>query len=303
MVAKMSVKGNLNQFLSYMRDVRNASTHTLRNYEIDLNSFFDISDELTRPGIRLFLHTLQIKGHQKRTIARKMSTLRSFCKFLVKREILAVDPTIEIAQIKVERKLPSILSLDQISHFFSLPDLTNYLGIRDRCIFELLYSSGLRVSELCGLDRVDCQSAFGSNSNLLKVRGKGKKERIVPITAIAAKWLYDYVENPMRYGDHSTHKREKDVNAIFLNRFGKRLTSRSVDRMFAHYKKLSNISLRITPHTLRHSIATHLLENGMDLKAIAEILGHSTLTTTTIYTSVSTKLKQATYNKSHPFAS
>ncbi len=163
---------------------------------------------------------------------------------------------------------------------------------------ELFYSSGLRVSELVALNRSDVDA----KNLLIKLRGKGKKERIVPITKNAAEWIQTYLEHPERYLDVDGHQAQVDSDAVFLNKLGTRLTLRSVDRGFDKYLKASGIANKITPHTIRHTIATHWLENGMDLKTIQVLLGHSSLATTTIYTQVSTKLKKKVYDKAHPRA-
>ena len=170
------------------------------------------------------------------------------------------------------------------------PDTSNYLGFRDRVIMELFYSSGLRLSEVAGLNRRD----FDEKSLVLNIFGKGKKQRQAPITETAVNWVVQYLNHPERD--------EKDPEAIFLNRFGKRITSRSIDRNFERYLRSSGLSVRITRHTIRHTIATHWLENGMDLKTIQMLLGHTSLTTTTIYTHVSSKLKRQVYDKTHPRA-
>ena len=176
--------------------------------------------------------------------------------------------------------------------------MQSYLGFRDRVIIELFYSSGLRVSELCALNREDVILPNLS----MRVKGKGKKERIIPITKNASRWLHDYLNHPDRYAGSSTFQPQHDPQAIFLNKWGRRLSARSVDRLFRRYLLSSGIAATVTPHTIRHTIATHWLENGMDLKTIQGILGHSSLSTTTIYTKVSTKLKKEVYNKAHPRA-
>ena len=180
--------------------------------------------------------------------------------------------------------------MDQVIQFFAAPDLKTYIGIRDRTIMELLYATGIRVAELCNLNKQD----IDLRNRTLKVTGKGNKERNLPLTKTAVHWIEKTLTHP--------HRRVKDKKALFLARFGTRLTPRSIDRLFVTYKHLSSIAIPLTPHTLRHTIATHLLENGMDLKTIQQILGHTNLATTTIYTQVSTKFKQETYEKSHPLA-
>lgn len=281
----------IDSFLDYIRLLRRLSPHTVRNYEIDLKSYILFSKgELTTSSIRQFLAHLYGEEKSKKTVARRLSALRTFVKYLMRKGVLKENPLVEIKTPKLEKKLPAFLSEDQVVQFFASPNLKNCLGVRDRCIMELLYGTGIRVSELCALNTED----IDLNSLWIKVLGKGNKERAIPLTEMAAFWLKEYLTH---------HKRRvKDEKAIFLNRWGTRLTTRSIDRLFNFYKRESNIAIPLTPHTLRHTIATHFLENGMDLKTIQEILGHTNLVTTTIYTKVSTKLKKEAYNKAHPLA-
>jgi integrase/recombinase XerC len=204
----------------------------------------------------------------------------------------------EIESPKLGKRIPGILAYDQVERLFSQPDTTDYLGFRDRCIMELLYSSALRISELTGLNRED----LDSRNQRLRVRGKGKKERIVPITKTATQWIHDYLNHPERMLDSNRHQAQIDPHAIFLNKWGQRLSVRSIDRHFKDYLRHSGLAATITPHTIRHTIATHWLEKGMDLKTIQTLLGHSSLATTTIYTQVSMGLKRQVYNKAHPLA-
>jgi len=286
-------------FLAYLAGIKNASEHTVRCYGMDVREFLSGGEgKVDKGAIRAYLVHLHEKGKEKRTRARKLSAVRSFCKYLLEQRVIEQDYSQEIRNVKLDRSIPRILNSSQIEQFFSLPDCREYLGLRDRVIMELLYSSGIRISELCGLDRKD----FDPGSMLIKVQGKGKRERVVPLTAFACRWLLDYLDDPKRILDGTKHKKEKDKSAIFLNRWGNRLTSRSVERSFEQYGKQMGAIHPITPHTLRHSIATHLLEGGMDLKTIQEILGHKSLATTTIYTSVSPTLKREAYEKYHPFS-
>jgi integrase/recombinase XerC len=193
---------------------------------------------------------------------------------------------------KRDRTVPHSLSYSQIEHFFNLPDISTFLGFRDRTIMELFYSSGLRVSELAGLNRSD----FDKEELLLLVRGKGKKERIIPITENAAHWITSYLFHQERFAQ------QQDGKAIFLNRLGTRLTTRSIDRLFCYYLAKSGFADIITPHVIRHTIATHWLEQGMDLKTIQVLLGHSSMATTTIYTEVSSDLKKLVVAALHPRA-
>jgi len=294
------VKEHVPKFLDYFRSIKNGSDHTLRNYAIDLQDFLKYIQEtaqnpLDKWTMRGYLAHLS-KTKNKRTIARKLSSLRSFFKFLYREKIIPHHPLETIENPKLDRKIPTILSYDQVERFFSQPELESYLGLRDRCIMELFYSSGLRVSELVSLDRPD----FNPQEGLLRVKGKGKKERIVPLTPTAIQWLEKYLNSPLRYLDQKEHLAQVDPQALFLNKWGKRLTARSVDRKFEEYFKSSGIAGKVTPHTLRHTIATHLLEQGMDLKTIQVLLGHASLETTTIYTQVSTRLKKEVYDKAHP---
>jgi integrase/recombinase XerC len=292
------------QFLDYLKASKNASAHTLRNYAIDLKDFKSFLDKessvekdiplesINRKVLRNYLAELAAQHKSKATLARKLSCLRTFFKFLHIHQFISINPAEELESPKLEKKLPTFLTYEQVERLFFLPDTTALLGFRDRTMMELLYSSGLRVSELAGLNRAD----IDSTEHLLRLRGKGKKERIVPVTANALKWITDYLNHPER------PPIEADPEAVFLNRFGTRLTTRSVDRLFQGYLIQSGLSAHITPHTIRHTIATHWLENGMDLKTIQVLLGHSALTTTTIYTHVSTKLKRKVYDAAHPRA-
>lgn len=278
------------KFLDHLGVVKNASEHTIRAYSIDLADFKKFECTWDKKGIRQFLAHLYENKASHKTIMRKISTLRSFFKYLFKEGIIQENPMNEIDSPKKIKKLPVAITYEQIEILFQKPDLTTYLGLRDRCMMELLYSSGIRLSELVGLNHRD----FNAKGLVLNIFGKGKKQRIVPITKSAAGWLKKYLEDPER--------EEVDLDAIFLNRWGKRLSARSVDRHFQSYLKASGLSQKITPHTIRHTIATHWLEKGMDLKTIQTILGHSSLSTTTIYTHVSPKLKREVYDKTHPRA-
>lgn len=322
------------QFLEHLKVVKMASSHTVRNYAIDLNSFKTFLesqwhknleqeqlpekihherneamrnkgkdsllplDKVDRSLIRAFLANMHNQGCNKRTIARRIASLRSFFRFAQQRGFVLTNPTDDLQTPKVEKKIPVSLEYEQVKKLFEQPDTLSYLGLRDRVMMELLYSSGLRVSELVGLNRAD----IDMENLFVKLRGKGKKERIVPITEAAKQWLKTYLEHPERYLDVDGHSKENDPQALFLNRHGLRLSARSVDRNFDRYLTASGLAGDVTPHTIRHTIATHWLENGMDLKTIQALLGHSSLSTTTIYTRVSTKLKKEVYDKTHPRA-
>ena len=316
------------KFLRFLRVVKNASEHTIRNYCLDLEDFkaffeehilqlsterrsiklhFNIKDsseksfaleQIDKRVLRAYLAVLAAKYTTKKTLLRRLSTLRSFFKFLVKEKIIERSPLDDIESPKAQRQLPISLSYEQVERLLSQPNTSTYLGLRDRAIMELFYSSALRISELVSINRGD----FDRKTFRLRLMGKGKKQRNIPITKTAAKWLMDYLDHPQRYLDADTHKSEIDTKAIFLNKWGKRITVRSIDRNFKDYLKSSGLSGKITPHTIRHTIATHWLEKGMDLKTIQILLGHSSLATTTIYTQVSSRLKREVYDKAHPLA-
>lgn len=300
----MSLDAEIARFLHHLAAVQQASIHTLRNYGIDLKAFSEHAkkencleiDKVQKQHVRSYLAALHAEGAARRTVARRISTLRSFFKFLRREQLLETSPLDDISAPKLDKSLPHPLTFQEVDLFFSQPDLSSYLGLRDRCMMELFYSSGLRVSELAGLNRADIDFP----GRRVKLRGKGKKERLVPLTQTALDWINRYLSDPQRHMDTDEIKPQKCDLAVFLNRWGERLTVRSIDRLFKEYLRSSGLLGRVTPHTLRHTIATHWLEKGMDLKTIQTLLGHSALTTTTIYTQVSTRLKRQTYEKAHP---
>ncbi len=315
-------------FLEYLRSVKNASEHTVRNYAIDLNALLQFLKQqhcsaealpekisymqeyedrdrryddllsfhqIDRQVIRTFMANLDVK---KRTIVRRLSSLRSFFKFCMLQGLVQQSPLELIESPKLDKRIPLSLNFDQVQHLFDQPDISHYLGFRDRCIMELFYSSGLRVSELVLLNRTDVDI----RGLVIRLLGKGKKERIIPITKNAADWIVSYLDHEQRHKSCEGHLAEVDSKAIFLNRNGTRLSTRSVDRKFDKHLTASGLAGKVTPHTIRHTIATHWLENGMDLKTIQLLLGHSSLSTTTLYTHVSTRLKKEVYDKAHPRA-
>lgn len=296
------------KFLEYLQVVKNTSEHTIRNYSIDLKYFKQyigqenqdiiLLETISRKTLRSFIAHLSDQQKAKASIARKISTLRSFFKFAFIQKMVNLNPIEDLESPKLDKKIPVSLSYEQVLRLLDEPDLTTYLGFRDRAIMELFYSSGLRINELASLNRQD----FNPQSFLIKLKGKGKKERIVPITKNAADWITKYLSHQERHVEIEGHLAEVDHEAIFLNKLGTRLTTRSIDRNFEKHLTASGLSGKITPHTIRHTIATHWLENGMDLKTIQVILGHTSLTTTTIYTQVSTSLKKKVYDKAHPRA-
>ena len=290
------------QFERYLSVERNLSTHTQRNYLNDLRQFseflrreypargLEAVDNLT---IRSYLGALY-KKNKKSSIARKLASLRSFFKFLVRKDMLEEDPTSLIATPRREKHMPSFLSVDEMFALLSMPDEATLAGIRDRAIMETLYSSGLRVSELVGMN----EENLDANLGIIKVLGKGRKERIVPIGEKALVAVQDYL----------LARKERDTRPcsspsklpLFKNLRGGRLTARSVARIINRYIEQCGIVKNISPHALRHTFATHMLDAGADLRAIQELLGHVSLSTTQKYTHVSVSRLMETYDKAHP---
>jgi integrase/recombinase XerC len=297
----------IRRYLEYLELVKNASSHTVRSYGLDLKAFAEYLEEkrgnvsikeVGKQEIRGYIAYLNLKKMSRRTLLRHLSSLRSFFRFLVKENFIRSDPMQEMQAPKPPKTVPNVLSYAQVKILFEQPDIETYLGFRDRVMIELLYSSALRISELVKLNRSDVDL-----KNLrMRISGKGKKERLIPMTKNAAEWIEKYLNHPEREMESPKHQPQVDTEAIFLNKWGKRLTARSADRLFEAYFKQSGLSGRVTPHTIRHTIATHWLEKGMDLKTIQTLLGHSNLSTTTIYTQVSTSLKKEVYDKAHPSA-
>ena len=291
-------------FLQYLSVIKNVSEHTVRNYQLDLVAFQEFIGEKTllpqidKRLIRQYLAHMHEAGLKTATILRRLSALRSFFKYTLKEKLLPSNPVAEICSPKREKSLPRSISFEEVLHFFNQPDSSVYLGLRDRAMMELFYSSGLRLAEVAGLNLKD----YDKKNRLVNVMGKGKKQRRLPLTATAAKWLDLYLEHPQRYLDDKTHFKARDLRAVFLNKWGQRISPRSIDRHFQKYLQQSSLARKITPHTIRHSIATHWLEKGMDLKTIQLLLGHSHLGTTQIYTHVSPRLKKEVYQKTHPRA-
>jgi len=288
----------------------NCSSHTLRAYRKDLLQHLEFLRELGCDGpkqvtplnLRKFLVQLRGKDYKATTLSRKLASLRSFYKFLFREGIIGTNPATVLRSPKRHKTLPKFLSLAEVESILSAIDEDSPNGHRDRAILETLYSTGIRVSELVGLDMADIDTF----SELVKVRGKGKKERIVPIGGHALEAVKVYLAISNR--GQGTGDREqgagaqKDNKALFLNKTGGRLTTRSVARILEKYMRLSGIRQRPSPHTLRHSFATHLLDRGADLRAVQEMLGHASLSSTQIYTHVTTERLRQVYRLAHPRA-
>ena len=289
---------SIEKFLTFLTTEKNASPHTVKNYAIDLREFSSFLGkktlrQLSYLEIRSFLAYLKGRQYSKSSIARKLACIRSFFKYLARENQLRTNPASGISTPKREKKLPQFLDPQEVISLLEAPSPKTWEGKRDRSILETLYSSGLRVSELTGLNHEDVDS-FGG---LLRVRGKGKKERIVPLGQVAMNFLKDYLDaKPPREISHGMKV------PLYVNRFGTRLTDRSVRRMILKYVRQIAMNKDVSPHTLRHSFATHMLDRGADLRSVQELLGHENLSTTQIYTHVTTKRLKEAYDAAHPRA-
>ena len=283
----------LAKFISYLDVEKNASKHTILNYTLDLEEFLKFIDKASIESVdylllRRFLAYLREKKLGSRSIARKLSSIRSFFKFLQREGLLKNNPAASILSPKLEKTLPKFLTEDEMVSFVESPEVEKKLGKRNRAILELLYTSGMRVSELTALSINDVDLIGG----VAKAAGKGKKERMVPLGNKAINALNDYLES-----------RKEKSNALFLNKNGTRLTSRGVYDVTQKYiKLLGGGTKHISPHVLRHSFATHLLNRGADLRSVQELLGHANLSTTQLYTHVTTDRLKKVYDKAHPRA-
>lgn len=289
-------------FLKYLRYERNMSPETIRAYEKDLHQFlrfFSRDDgsqlnpaKLDALQLREYLSYLKDKNYQKTTVVRKLATIRSFYKCLLRKGIVSTNPLADIPTPKVEKKVPHFLSTDEVERLLNAPQGNSFQSVRDRAILETLYSTGLRVSELTALNVSD----LDMSSEVIKARGKGDRDRIVPLGSFALQALRRYEETRSQVPNIN----EKDPDALFLNRFGDRLSSRSIRKIIDKYIKITGMSEKTSPHTLRHSFATHLLNRGANLRTVQELLGHKHLSTTQIYTHISTDAVKEAYEEAQP---
>src|ERR1051325_1046642 len=300
------------QFLEHLRYERNLSEHTLRNYQSDLQQFYDYlapanpkTGKRNEPAlsaldhitIREWLASLHAAEKQKTSIARKLSPLRTFFQFLVREGVLEMNPAKLVSTPRLEKKLPKHLSVEEAVKFVEAPDVETDLGKRDRAMLELMYATGVRVAELTKLNigHIDFKN------RLIRVTGKRRKERIVPFGEPALEALRSYLDVRESFVDAAPIS-QREPEAMFLNYQGTRITTRSVGRMVEKYIKLCSGRYDISPHALRHSFATHLLDSGADLRDIQELLGHARLSTTQVYTHVSMEKLIQVYDKAHPKA-
>jgi len=300
-----------NRYINYLEAERNASPYTVRNYSSDLKGnykrgsekgFFqflrlkqiDSLEKVDKQVLRDYLAYLAEQGIAKASIARKLSAIRSFYRYLVREGILAKNPLEQAASPKLDRRLPSFLTVEEMVRLLTAPDLATPQGQRDRALIELFYAAGLRVSELVNLNL----EQVNIDTREIRVWGKGSKERMVLMGEPAARALTNYIGQ----GRPRLQGEKGDRGALFLNNRGRRLTERMVQKILSKYARLAGINKRVYPHLLRHTFATHLLDGGADLRVVQELLGHANLATTQIYTHVTQSRARKVYLSAHPMA-
>ncbi len=291
----------IRDYIRYLDAERHSSRYTIRNYTRDLRHFLDFLykenvatlDEVERQLLRQYIASLQEQGFEKSSISRKLSAIRSFYNYLMERDMLSANPLDTVSSPKIDKRLPSFLSAEEMTRLVDMPDASTPLGQRDKAMLELLYASGLRVSELASLDIGN----INLESREIRIRGKGSKERMVLMGMPAASALERYISEGRRQlmsGPATT--------ALLLNRYGRRLTERSIQKIVSRYAVAAGLGKRVFPHMVRHSFATHLLDGGADLRVVQELLGHSDLSTTQIYTHVTQDQARKVYLAAHPRA-
>ncbi|MHB0913306.1 MAG: tyrosine recombinase XerC [Armatimonadota bacterium] len=288
----------VDRFIEYISAVKDASEHTVRGYASDIAQFLAFLDEAelsADPGsidsrvLRRYIARLHRDGAARTSISRKLASLRALFKYLLKKGTIKLDPTLGLSAPKLEKRLPKFLRPEQIESLLSRPDISQPMGARDAAILEVLYATGVRVSELSGMDL----SNLDMNAGEVRVFGKGRKERIVLIGRAAREALATYLaQREAREGER----------ALFINRFGGRLSARSIHRLVDKYFMQVSDEMKISPHVLRHTFATHMMEHGADLRSIQELLGHVSISTTQIYAHVSKERLKQVYESAHPRA-
>ena len=292
------------RFLRYLRVERNASELTIKSYREDLMSLAAFLAQsggrptelaaISTAELRGYVSALHTAGYAKSSVARRLASLRSFYRFAQRENLVEHNPAKPLRNPRRERSLPHFLSPDEIARLLETPDAEKPSGLRDRAILETMYSAGLRVSEAVGINDEDLDLQAG----LVRVRGKGKRERLAPLGSYAVR----AIEGWLRVRRLSPREPQGGHAPVFVSKLGRRLTTRSVARLLGKHIQRAGLDSRTTPHTLRHSFATHLLDRGADIRSVQELLGHKSLVTTQIYTHISTASLRAAYEKSHPRA-
>ena len=301
------MKEDINLYISFLKNEKNYSNNTIISYENDLLQLLNYLRDykiikrsnvqyIDRSIMRKYIVYLKKCDYSVRSICRKISTIRSFFKFLSRESIVDINPTINLITPKINKKLPSFLYLEEINKLIETPSGHTILGIRDRAILELLYGTGMRVGELVNLDIRDIDLY---DEKTVRVFGKGSKERILPLGNPSIKAVQEYLTVRSIFRKNISIDKNNQ-NALFLNRFGGRLSARSIRRLLIKYMKMAGLNKKISPHVLRHSFATHLLGGGADLRSVQELLGHESLSTTQIYTHITKERLKAIYKKSYP---
>ena len=299
--SRESVDKLILNYKRYLEAEHHASPYTVRNYTHDLRHFLEFLNienvatlgDVDRHLLRRYIASLQEQGFEKSSVSRKLSALRSFYSYLMQQNFTSSNPLITVSSPKLEKRLPSFLSSDEVTHLLEIPDTSTPQGQRDRAMLELLYASGLRVSEIVSLDL----GSVNIEARDIRVWGKGSKERMVLIGKPAASALIMYLREGRRQllGNSRTE-------ALFINRYGKRLSERFLQKAISKYAIEAGLDKRVFPHMVRHSFATHLLDGGADLRVVQELLGHANLSTTQIYTHVTQSQARKVYLAAHPRA-
>lgn len=296
------MKEHLKTFIQYLSVERGLATNTLEAYERDISMYIDYLqseglhrlNDSSKAHITTYLLHLRKQGRASSTLSRTMVSIRSFYQFLVRERLIEHDPSLHMETPTIEKRLPKTLSLEEVERLLMCPDVNHARGLRDKAMLEVLYATGMRVTELVSLNVSSVNLALG----FVRVIGKGSKERIIPLGSMAISYLDRYLQTA--HSKLLKPNSERDV--LFLNQLGTRLTRQGFWKIIKHYAREAHITKPLSPHTLRHSFATHLLENGADLRSVQEMLGHADISTTQIYTHISQIRMKEIYNQAHPRA-
>jgi integrase/recombinase XerD len=296
------MKQQLLIFIQFLSVEKGLAQNTLESYERDITQYLEFIEksgmnqlkDTKKITIQNYLLQLKKLGRASSSVTRSMVSIRSFYQFLVRERLLELDPSLNMESPRLVKRLPKVLSIQEVETLLEAPETSTPYGMRDKAMLELLYATGIRVSELVNLNVGHVNLGMG----FVRCIGKGSKERIIPLGRIAAKWLHDYLQVKR----HQLLKESKVDDALFINHLGTRLTRQGFWKIIKKYGREAHILKEITPHTLRHSFATHLLDNGADLRAVQEMLGHADISTTQIYTHVSKTRMKEVYNRTHPRA-